>query len=177
MSKCKRFWRYYIKGDYHCDTCPFCWGVEYLPGCDDYADAGCCIKGELRDTCRLLPPIRFLLGWGRRKKALYYRAHEHDGFAEFVEERERQNREVEKALHNYLNTHGYSIVYASQGKAVFLNDDHETLKEYCEIYRLTSDLQDIFAPVKYVPLKSRWKELIKDTWNRFLMIFKPYFCK
>ena len=31
---------YYIKGEYHCDKCPFCWGGEYMPGCDDYDDAG-----------------------------------------------------------------------------------------------------------------------------------------
>lgn len=34
---------YYIKGEYHCDKCPFCWGGEYMPGCDDYDDAGCYI--------------------------------------------------------------------------------------------------------------------------------------
>jgi len=173
MSKCKRFWKYYIKGEYHCDTCPFSWEER---GMED-ADAGCYIRGELWDTCRLLPPLRFLVGWGRRKKTLYYKYHEYDGFAEFVEELDRQDREVEKALYNYLNIYGYGIVHASQGKAVFQNDDHETLKEYSGIYRLASDLRDVFAPVKYEPLKSRWKELIKETWNRFLMIFKPYFCK
>ena len=56
---------WYIRGEYHCDKCPFCFGGEYLPGCDDYEDAGCYIFGDLRDTCRLIPPIRFILGWGK----------------------------------------------------------------------------------------------------------------
>lgn len=35
---------------------------------------------------------------------------------------------------------------------------------------------DIFnQPIE--PLKTRWKNLIKATWKRFVMIFKPYFCK
>lgn len=45
------------------------------------------------------------------------------------------------------------------------------------IYDIRHKLEDVLIPVKYVPLKIRWKEIIKDTWNRFLMTFKPYFCK
>lgn len=53
---------WYIKGEYHCDNCPFCWGGEYRPGCDDYDDVGCYIFNDLKDSCRLLPPLRFILG-------------------------------------------------------------------------------------------------------------------
>lgn len=33
------------------------------------------------------------------------------------------------------------------------------------------------APPSYVPLKKRWAQLVNDTWHKFIMIFKPYFCK
>lgn len=43
-------YRYYIRGDYHCDVCPYSWEER---GEED-ADAGCYLFGELRDTCRLI---------------------------------------------------------------------------------------------------------------------------
>ena len=94
MNKFKRFWNYYIKGEYHCDTCPFCWEER---GYED-ADAGCYIKGELQDTCRLIPPFRFLIGWGRRRKVRYIRNHEYDDYPEFIEKYDRELHETEKAL-------------------------------------------------------------------------------
>lgn len=169
MSKCKRFWKYYIKGDYHCDTCPFCWGGEYLPGCDDYDDAGCYIKGELRDTCRLLPPFRFLLGWGRRKKALYYLNHQYDDMDEWYCEEYRKDRAVMEILEPYLGD------LATIQNPEFMEQGEKSPSSL--IYGIRHELEDALIPVKYVPLKTRWKELIKETWNRFLMIFKPYFCK
>ena len=39
---------------------------------------------------------------------------------------------------------------------------------------ISSEAEDIFAPVKYKPLRTRWKELVKDTWDAFSMIFIPY---
>ena len=154
MNRLKCFVKYYIKGDYHCDTCPFFWEER---GLED-ADAGCYIKGEIQDTCRLLPPLRFLIGWGRKKKALYYCWHEYDGFEKWLEDEERKD----KAVMDILNT--------------YLGDSGEKSPSYL-ISDIRYKLEDALIPVKYVPLKIRWKELIKDTWNRFLMIFKPYFCK
>lgn len=169
MSRCKRFWKYYIKGEYHCDTCPFCWGGEYMPGCDDYADCGCYIKGELRDTCRLLPPFRFLIGWGRRKKTLYYLAHEYDDVDKWICEEERKDMAVMEILEPFLGE------LATIQNLDFINPG-EKVPSYM-IYDIRHKLEDALIPVKYVSLKKRWKELIKDTWNRFLMIFKSYFCK
>ena len=95
----KNFWNYYIKGHYHCDTCPFCWGGEYLVGCDDYDDAGCYIKGDIADcSCRLIPPIRFLIGWGRRKKTTYLQNHEYDDIDVWYMEKERKQEIFAKFL-------------------------------------------------------------------------------
>lgn len=151
MDRLKCFMKHYIKGYYHCDTCPFCWEER---GLED-ADAGCYIKGELQDTCRLLPPFRFLIGWGRRKKALYYINHEYDDIERWYCEEECKDQAVMEILESCLG---------------------EKLPSYL-ICDIRCKLEDALIPVKCVPLKIRWKEIIKDTWNRFLMIFKPYFCK
>lgn len=165
MSRCKRFWKYYIKGEYHCDTCPFSWEER---GLED-ADAGCYIKGEIQDTCRLLPPFRFLLGWGRRKKALYYLNHQYDDMDEWYCEQCRKDQAVMEILEPYLGD------LATIQNPEFMKPGEKSPSPL--IYDIRHKLEDALIPVKYVPLKIRWKELIKDTWNRFLMIFKPYFCK
>lgn len=44
------------------------------------------------------------------------------------------------------------------------------------MYTLADDMRDIFQqPIE--PLKTRWKNLIKSTCKRFVIIFKPYFDK
>ncbi|MBQ6053006.1 MAG: hypothetical protein IJL30_06975 [Clostridia bacterium] len=165
MSRCERFWKYYIKGEYHCDTCPFGWEER---GLED-ADAGCYIKGEIQDTCRLLPPFRFLIGWGRRKKALYYLNHQYDDMDEWYCEQYRKDQAVMEILEPYLGD------LATIQNPEFMKPGEKSPSPL--IYDIRHKLEDALIPVKYVPLKIRWKELTKDTWNRFLMIFKPYFCK
>ena len=55
--------------------------------------------------------------------------------------------------------------------------DAERFCEFDNMMRLLGDCEDIFAPPSYVPLKKRWAQLVNDTWHKFIMIFKPYFCK
>lgn len=174
----QRFLDYYIKGKYHCESCPFCWGGEYLLGCDDYADCGCYIKGDIRDTCRLLPPFRFILGWGKRKKAQYCQNHEYDDYLDWHMARIDRQDKLEQALRDYFRVMRYGIVHIdNDGRIIPKGGEYVVETEYYDLYRLADDCEDIFAPVKYVPLKQRWKELLKDTWSKFSMIFKPYFCK
>lgn len=168
---------YYIKGEYHCDKCPFCWGGEYMPGCDDYDDAGCYIFGDLRDTCRLIPPIRFILGWGRRKRAEYFRANEYDDFAEWYAEKEKKETAFIQAFNDRIFSH-FALFWKDKDGNIFGNPiDAERFCEFDNMMRLLGDCEDIFAPPSYVPLKKRWAQLVNDTWHKFIMIFKPYFCK
>lgn len=173
MSRCKRFWKYYIKGEYHCDNCPYSWEEC---GYED-SDAGCYIYGELRDSCRLLPPFRFLIGWPRRRKCCYLRDHKYDGFADFQRERDAQEANVRKALMQYLEKRGYIVL---QARAIDLPEEatqYIVPSQFLEqIYILSDDMRDIFTP-PFEPPKTRWKKIIRDTWKRFTMIFKPYFCK
>ena len=171
--KISRFWRYYIKGDYHCDNCAYRWEEC---GYED-SDAGCYIYGELRNSCRLLPPFRFLIGWPRRKKCRYLMNHEYDGFADFQAERDEQEFYVHVALMHYLENRGYIVLKARKND---LPDEVSPLivppQDFEQMWTLNDDMRDIFKqPIE--PLKTRWKNLIKSTWKRFVMIFKPYFDK
>lgn len=143
------FYKWYIKGEYHCEYCPFSWEER---GLED-ADAGCYFFNDLRDTCRLLPPIRFLVGWARRKRAIYYQNHEYDDFGDWYD-KERQKEEAMKTL---------LVKYFPDDKA-----------RIAVAKGISYEAEDIFVPVKYKPLRTRWKELVKDTWDAFLMIFIPY---
>lgn len=61
------YWHWYILGEYHCDHCPYSWEERY----DDDCDAGCCIKGDIQDTCRLIPPVRGIVGFFATKRYIY----------------------------------------------------------------------------------------------------------
>ncbi len=171
--KLSRFWRYYILGRYHCHNCPYSWEKR---GYED-ADAGCYIFGELRDSCRLLPPFRFLIGWPMRKKYRYLMNHEYDDYEEFISERDDQEFHVHSSLAKYLKKHGYIVLKAWN---IDLPEEVTPLivppEDLDQMYTLADDMRDIFTP-PFEPLKTRWKNLIKATWKRFMMIFKPYFDK
>lgn len=169
--------KWYIKGEYHCDKCPFCWGGEYLPGCDDYDDAGCYIFGDLRDTCRLIPPIRFILGWSKRKKAEYFQAHEYDDYEEWYADKEKKETAFIQAFNDRIFSDFVLFWKKKDGNACGNPIDAERFCEFGHMMRLLNDCEDIFSPPSYVPLKERWAQLIKDTWRKFIMIFKPYICK
>lgn len=172
MNRLKRFVKYYIKGEYHCDTCPFSWEEC---GYED-ADAGCYIYGDIRDSCRLLPPFRFLIGWPRRRKYNYLRNHEYDDYDDFLN-REVQQVNTELALRKYLENRGY-IVLQCRNIDIPKEMTQYIVPPQCleQTYKLADDMCSIFTP-PFEPLKMRWKNLIKATWKRFVMIFKPYFCE
>ena len=177
MKKENKVIDWYIKGEYHCDKCQFCWGGEYLPGCDDYDDAGCYIFGDLRDTCRLIPPIRFILGLGKRKRAEYFQAHEYDDFPEWQEKCDAKKRQFNACFKVHI-LNQYAVFYKDRDGNTFGDSiDADRFCEFDEVNRFCWDCEDLFSPPFYVPLKERWVQLIKDTWQKFIMVFKPYFCK
>lgn len=114
MSKCKTFFRRYIKGKYHCDTCPFCWEER---GIED-TGAGCYIFGDL------LPPFRFLIGCPLRKRAIYFR--------EWYEENSRKENELKELLEKYFPSDEVDIAMdwgiSSQAEDIFIPAKWEPLK-------------------------------------------------
>lgn len=173
---------WYIKGEYHCDKCPFCCGGEYLPGCDDYEDAGCYIFGDLRDTCRLIPPIRFILGWGKRKKMQYLENHRYDDYGEWVDKKIANEEAFRKAFQKVF-AEKYAICLKDANGEMEKGADGKpySLDEECYIGSVSSlyhEASEILDPPKpYEPLRKKWAALLKETWHSFVGIFKPYFCK
>lgn len=82
-SKLWEIWHWYIKGEYHCDKCPYSWEER---GEED-ADAGCLLSkdGELRDTCRYIRnPISRMIVNGK----INDRDREYDGWKDYIEQYE-----------------------------------------------------------------------------------------
>lgn len=166
-SACDR----YIRGCYHCDSCPMCWSdwSSYLGD----GDAGCYIYGDLRDTCRLIPPIRFLIGWPKKKKAQYAEDHSYDGIGEWYEQQQHQE-----------NTMREAILIALNGSEVCWRDHKGKLMPICKLDAMELGLnsamrhyEDTCHPVIHTSLKEDWKKVLKRTWNAFLEPFRPYFRK
>lgn len=176
LKKLRRAWKWYIKGDYHCDKCPYCWSDwNYLEG---DGDCGCYIRGDLWDTCRLIPPIRFLIGWPRKKVTQYWEGHAYDGMGEWYEQLvERENAYAE------------SIKILLKETELYQRDCDGKLMPICK-----ADLLEIFSfgsgpfgeAFRYYedhahpvvgdpPLKKQWKDLLRKTWNKFADHFRPYF--
>lgn len=170
---------WYIKGEYHCDKCPFGWDdySEYLGD----GDCGCYIFGDLRETCRLIPPIRFILGWGKRKKMQYLEAHRYDcydDYPEWMEEQNKQRKEFNDAIKEHIFDH-YAVYFKDCDGEVYGNPiDAGCFCDLDNAERFRWECENIFSsPKEFVPLRKRWVNLIKDTWHGFIGIFKPYFCK
>lgn len=172
---------WYIKGEYHCDKCPFCWGGEYLPGCDDYEDAGCYIFGDLRDTCRLIPPIRFVLGWGKRKKMQYIENHRYDDYGKWIDKEIADEDAFLKAFQETF-AEKYAICFKDGngdvetfGGKPYILDENGYLGAVTELFHRAYEI--LSTPQPYEPLRKKWMTLIKETWHRFIGVFKPYFCE
>ena len=169
-DKLKRAWKWYVEGYYHCDKCPYCWCEWSYEG---DGDAGCYIFGDLKDTCRLLPPIRTLIGWPKKKKAEYYFNHEYDGFAEWYEEEEKRGDKFNDLVIALFER--YEICWKDD-KGEYHPIDKEGYIRY-EGFRARRDYDDFCYPFAVKTLRQEWKELIAKTIRRFINIFKPYVCK
>lgn len=178
-GKCKkslfyRIWHWYIKGEYHCDKCPYSWEEKTSYEYDEW-DAGCYIKGDIRDTCRLLPPFRWIVGSLRKKKAMYYYNHQYDGCGEFYEEWENKNKKIQEAITKFLD--GYDLCWKdSKGEYNPINKEWHITQE---AYRIRCDYEDYLGELeaKKNPPQNPWKKAIVWTWEKFIGFFKPYFCK
>lgn len=165
-----RAWNWYVRGDYHCDKCPYCWCETC--GYEDDADAGCYIKGELCDSCRLLPPFRFLLGWGKKKRYQYAETHEWDGLVDFYTENQKNCSTMYEVLQKHLEDYEFCYV-AMDGEYRKNVDLEDILIERCAI--ICEDYESAAHPVTHQRLSAKWKELFKETFERLKRKFEPYF--
>lgn len=172
MGKVKVFFDRYIKGCYHCDTCPMCWSDwSYEGDCD----AGCYIFGDdLRDTCRLIPPLRWLIGWPKKKYQQYWNAHQYDDCGEYFEKVVEQDLAMESLLRESLR--GYEIYSRdwTTGELIPQCKDEWVCSNMANI---RFEYEQKCHPYTYTPLKKEWKNVLSRTWNAFWDIFRPYFYK
>lgn len=158
----KTRWKWYVLGYYHCDQCPYSWS-EYSYEGD--GDCGCYIKGELWDTCRLIEPIRSLLGWPKKRYVEYWESHQYDGYDVFYDEIIQRDLAFEESLEIFL-----------KNKEVYGRDHEGKLIPICkkELQRtfpiafdeaLTHYEEKVHPFQARQKLSTRWKDLLLDTWK------------
>ena len=169
-KRIKQAFRWYIQGHYHCDQCPYSWEERnYMEG---DADAGCYIKGDICDSCRLLPPFRFLLGWPRKKKALYCEAHAYDDMVLWYEHQQKCEHAMREAMEKVLQ--GYELCWRDDAGKLLPACKQEVL-DCAPIWQATQDYEGICHPICSPTLSQEWRQLVRKTWNKLLEKFKPYF--
>lgn len=178
-KKCKksafyRFWHWYIKGEYHCDKCPYGWEEKTSYEYDEW-DAGCYIKGDIRDTCRLLPPFRWVVGYLRKRKYEYLRSHEYDDYEEWQDRQNAREEKMCELLNKFLKN---LELCAKDGEGNYYQINKEIHIDQ-ENYRIRYEYEDFIAEqeAKASPYQNPWKKAILWTWHKFIDFFKPYFCK
>lgn len=178
-NKCKksifyRIWYWYIRGEYHCDKCPYSWEERTSYEYDEY-DAGCYIKGDICETCRFIPPFRWIVGSIKKKKVMYYYNHRYDGCSEHYIEWENKDKKIQEAITQFLDQ--YDLCYKDSGGEYYPINKEEYIRQ--EAYRVRGDYEDYLNELdaKKNPFENPWKKAIVWTWRKFANFFKPYFCK
>lgn len=178
-NKCKksvfyRIWHWYIKGEYHCDKCPYGWDEKTSYEYDEW-DAGCYIKGDIHDTCRILPPFRWIVGSLRKKKYEYYKAHEYDDFPEWHEKQEAREEKMIELLDEFLKD---LVLCHKDVEGNYYPINKEEHIRYAD-YRVRYGYEEFLAKqnAEENPPQNPWKQAIVWTWKKFIGFFKPYFCK
>lgn len=172
IKQFRNFICYYIKGEYHCDKCPFSWEERTSYEYDEW-DGGCYIKGSnLDESCRLLPPFRFAIGTIMKKKSDYYFNHQYDGYGEFSEREQAESDKLKELLKEYVLR---TPLYRKDCAGEYWEATDDSL--FYDLWRVKSEYEEFAHPVIYKTLRQQWKDLINKTFSRFISRFKPYFCK
>lgn len=171
-SKFRRFWEWYVLGHYHCDRCPYSWN-DAFPGCED-CDCGCVIFGDIRDTCRLLPPFRFLIGWGKKKRFQYAQVHEYDDMAAWYQSQERNAPAMAAAITQCMERWNLNFHHPMpDGSQVPVEDQKSEIEAVA--YWVADEYEREIHPPKHLRLRDEWALLMKKTWKQFVRSFAPYF--
>lgn len=164
----KRFWKYYIKGEDHCDTCP-CFRSEHSAWTEEW-DEGCVIKGECTDDgCRLIPPFRTILCWIRTKQLDYAFEHEYDDYPAYAEKQDRELEGIKDSIKRHIlddaNLYYWNCL---SGKFQPLDDKH-TNSLLRDAWEIRNEYEDIAHPFVRKSLQQEWRELLSKTVDRLLV--------
>ncbi len=165
----------WIKNGSDCEKCKWCWEECSHTDCGTEWDCGCYIKGSDYDEkpCRLINPLKFILGWLRKKKNSYYFCHEYDDFGEWFEKDKEKLNAMKKALRD---TFEGRVICVKRTDNSFLECNTEGILDDAA-WQIRDKYDSVAYPVEYKRLSQEWKELLSKTWKRFTSIFKPYLCK
>lgn len=159
-EKMKKFIDYYIKGEYHCDTCPYSWDdVDYWGECND---CGCYIKGDICDTCRLLPPFRMIIGSIKKKQYMHFQEHRYDDFVEWFAIKDKREFALRGILEEKLKD--FELKCKSGDGTLFTIPTEDVLNSI--IAETCDEYEDIVHPVEKESLKSLWGKAFKETISR-----------
>lgn len=170
-----RIWHWYIKGEYHCDKCPYSW-EEQTSYEDNEWDAGCFIKGDICDTCRLLPPFRWVVGTLRKKKAEYYRNHQYDGMGEWYEAEEAKREKLVELVNRHIVS-GCELCWKNEGGEYIPINTSATIRQAS--WRVCTEFERFLEKQESnrTPQRNPWVKALLWSWQGFAKFFKPYFCK
>lgn len=158
----KNFVAWYIKGNYHCDRCPYCWEER---GLED-ANAGCYIKGELCDTCRLFPPFKSVIGRLKKNRVNYWENRRYDGVEEWYSEQWEKKQKLRQILEAFLSR------YDESGST----DVHDFVDS--EMYDVMEELTKLAPPTPMkLTIKQKWNELFRETGAHVKASVEQFFCK
>ena len=163
-SKLWEIWHWYIKGEYHCDKCPYSWEER---GEED-ADAGCLLfkDGELRDTCRYIRnPVSRMIVNGK----LNDRDRAYDCWSDYGKEHEIYEK-IQRDLF-------------VESKEECINFSEYVYPRYCNKYDVQNLIEDIIELYKKYAHQHRtpWQKLknaFAEWWKDFTYKhFKRYLRK
>lgn len=165
----------WIKKGNDCSKCNYCWEEISNTDCGTEYDGGCYIKGCCYDDqpCYLLTPIKFILGFFKKKKSEYFLNHEYDNFGDWWTKKENNQDKFKQLMNKSFD--GYSLCYKDADGT--LNECNKELIINNSARDIINEYEDYAHPIIHKKLKNEWSELIKKTFNMFLDKFKPYFCK
>ncbi len=169
MKKLLRWFRY---GN-DCEHCPYGWCKRTSYEYDEW-DGGCYIKGDdwQDEPCRLLPPYKNIIGFFKKRKAMYFENHYYDNYPEYCQHSESLDEKLKELIDKYMLRYG---LYYKLGEGEY------TKVENCDMFynfwRIRSEYEDFAHPFVYKSIRTEWKELICKTFNAFVDKFKPYFCE
>lgn len=164
--------RWYILGNYHCDSCPMCWEDWSCGDCD----CGCYIFGDIREGgCRLLPPIRAIIGWPRKKRHQYAEYHAYDGMEAWFVQQQLQKDSFAKCIETILD--GIRIQSKRlDGTWADVPIEEITSDFYgfsSHMYDAVKNYEDTIYPTPYVPLKTHWHQVLSKTKARLFQSSAP----
>ena len=116
----------------------------------------------------MIPPIRYILGYCRRKKYEYFREHEYDDFPEWCEKYEAEKDKFNDCFKRIILDHYYLTYKNSNGESFGNPIPADRFLEFDEIDLFRYECADIFREPVEVSIKARWKSLIKDIWKNLL---------